>query len=127
MSPFTSVRWGQTPHHDCSPHHLNHCMLQDQPGLDCSAPPHPRISARGQPSFTGHSRKLPGMLLGTVLLCSNVVSPRLLLNYPFPAVTVKFSVSPLTDHPAWPGLPAWGLPSSTPHHAFRAHLAADFC
>lgn len=49
---------------------------------------------RASPCFIGHSRNLPGVPLGTILLCSNIISHGLLLNYLLHTVKVNFSITP---------------------------------
>lgn len=46
------------------------------------------------PGHVGHSRNLPGVPLGTVLLRSNITSHRFLLNYLLRTVKMNFSRTP---------------------------------
>lgn len=96
-----------SPYHACRPHHLNRCVLPEQPHLGYSAlPPHPRSSvcragaAWSQPLLYRKEQKSARCAAGNYLLCSNIVSHRLLLNYLFYTVKGYFSIT----HPPPPSM-----------------------
>lgn len=103
---LAGVRWlaSASPSSQCSAvRHLVPRLLStppEPPRVGRSAPP-PQPRALGaelaqhgaSPCFVGHSRNVPGVPLGTILLCSSIISHELLLNDLLPIVKVSSSIT----------------------------------